>query len=44
MYSGSEYPFGNFIDPLNYPLPGHISIWFNDDEEILPGPGPTRPR
>ena len=44
MYSGSEYPFDNFIDPLNYPLPGHISIWFNDDEEILPGPGPTRPR
>ena len=40
MYSGSEYPFDNFIDPLNYPLPGHISIWFNDDGVLIPDPGP----
>jgi len=40
MYSGSEYPFDNFINPLNDPLPGHISIWFNDDEVLLPAPEP----
>ena len=40
----SFLPITSISDPLNYPLPGHISIWFNDDGEILPGPGPTRPR
>jgi len=39
MYSGSDYSFGPFIDTLNLPLDGNISIWYqNPSSPTLPYP------
>jgi hypothetical protein len=42
MYSGSDYSFGPFIDTLNLPLDGNISIWYqNPTSPTLPYPDPV---
>jgi hypothetical protein len=42
MYSGSDYSFGPFIDTLNLPLDGNISIWYqNPSSPTLPYPDPV---
>ena len=43
MYSGSEYTFGSFIDNVNDPTDGYISMWYqqSSDPTIPPFPSAT---